>query len=574
MIKLSNGEQRIFPMKKIFAAALVLAVGIVIGVGYTVSADTVYQPSALFDTQLATTISNSTSTTSFTLQQGTDGDGNALTGNMCFTVDGGLSNVEYICGSVSGTAVSNLVRGVSFTDGVTSVTSHLQSHRIGADVKITDFPYLSQITRVLNGVGTLPNYLNYASSIPIVSAPTSSYALPNWGQVTSYVTSVATSGAPDASQSAKGLVQIASPAQIALGTATSTDGTQTLWNVVSAGQYGKTYGATPTVTIQQYNSQLASTTYTFTDTDAAQHLWTVPNLGTNEYIVVTASAGQGANGGATTCPGANGYGAGGGGGGGSTALSNNISYAGTFNLFASGGGGGSGAAGGNCGGSAGGGGGGLGGKISNASTTVTAGTVVYYTIGLRPSAGGNTSGGGVGVGSSGGQGHLNGTTGGTGSGFTSGNGGTGATDTVAGGAGGPSQGYSGNYTQGGIGGSNGNAISSGSFSAGSTSTASGNGSITVVLYYTQGAENVSSTVSGNNFGGTVTVSATTAHLSPTTSTINFSPWNFPVSGVSCMANTWASSLAPFILAENTTSVEFGFGSTIAGNKYDYQCNAY
>jgi hypothetical protein len=41
-----------------------------------------------------------------------------------------------------------------------------------------------------------------------------------------------------------------------------------------------------------------------------------------------------------------------------------------------------------------------------------------------------------------------------------------------------------------------------------------------------------------------------------------------------MANTWASSLAPFILAENTTSVEFGFGSTIAGNKYDYQCNAY
>jgi hypothetical protein len=570
MIKLSNGEQRIFPMKKIaWIAAMVLAAGFALA--YHVLADTVYQPSALFDTQLATAIANNTSTTSFTLQNGKDGDGNLLTGNPCFTVDGGLSNVEYICGSVSGTVVSNLVRGVSFTDGVTSISTHLQSHRIGADVKITDFPYLSQITRVLNGVGTLPNYLNYASSIPIVSAPTSSSALPNWGQVTSYVNSVATSGAPDASQSAKGIVQIATPSQIASGTATSTDGTQTLWNVVSAGQYGKTYGATPTVSIVQYNSQLASSTYTFTDTDAAQHLWTVPNLGTNEYIVVTASAGAGANGGLT--PGAGWSGGGGGGGGGSTALSNSATYgSGTYNLFASGGGAGSGAAGGNCSGASGG-VGGYAGKVTNASTTVTALTTLYYTIGLTGSTGGNGSGS-AGTGSSGGNGHVNGTTGSNGSGLTGGAGGAGATDSISGGVGGVAQGYSGNCSIAGNNGSNGTASAGGTFSAGTVGTSTGNGSITVVLYYTQGAENVSSTVSGNNFGGTVTVSATTTHLSPTTSTINFAPWTIAPTGVSCRATSWASNLSPYILAENTTSVEFGFGSTIAGNKYDYQCNAY
>jgi hypothetical protein len=619
-------------MKKIFAAALVLAVGIVIGVGYTVSADTVYQPSALFDTQLATTIANSTSTTSFTLQKGTDGDGNALTGNMCFTVDGGLSNVEYICGSVSGTVVSSLVRGVSFTDGVTSIASHLQSHRIGADVKVTDFPYLSQITRVLNGVGTLPNYLNYASSISIISAPTSSYALPNWGQVTSYVNSVATSGAPDASQSSKGIVQIATPSQIASGTATSTDGTQTLWNVVSAGQYGKTYGATPTVVTNAYGSATgtASTTVPFnysymgsagsfslptpTDNTPGQTLTAV----TTSSIVITLNGAQG-QGVGTAGGGANGTASGGLGGQvvgtiagpatGTTYYYNIGSYTG-YNF----GGGSGGCAGSNCS-SAGNGGGAT--WISTTST-YSNGTVLMVAGGGGGNSSGGTGGAAGGTTGSAGAGSQSGTNAGGGSGGTQsaggGNGGNGSgTSGGAGGSGGSSQtggaggycvsngqssasgaGGGGGYFGGGGGGGCGYNSGAGTSGAGgggssfikssltSTSTTSGansgNGSLTATYTYTYTwsapSESVSSTVSGNNFGGTVTVSAATTHLSPTTSTINFAPWNFPVTGVSCTANTWASSLAPFILTETTTSVEFGFGSTIAGNKYDYQCNAY
>jgi hypothetical protein len=567
----------------------------------------VYQPSALFDTQLATTIANSTSTTSFTLQKGTDGDGNALTGNMCFTVDGGLSNVEYICGSVSGTVVSSLVRGVSFTDGVTSIASHLQSHRIGADVKVTDFPYLSQITRVLNGVGTLPNYLNYASSISIISAPTSSYALPNWGQVTSYVNSVATSGAPDASQSSKGIVQIATPSQIASGTATSTDGAQTLWNVVSAGQYGKTYGATPTVVSNVYGSATgtASTTYTFNTIGTGN--FTLPTFRTligghavssSVSMVVTVNGsnaggiggqvagtiltpalgttyytGVDIGGGSAGAPGSGTGGVAGQNGGGMSWFSANSTYSNGTVLAVAAGAGGSGGNGWGGGAQPGANGGGTNGNNPSGGNTQCSPILVVPTQsagGTNSYAGGTLTNGSAGLGGNGGQGvsespQSGGGGGGGGAGYYGGAGGVGGCNNGGGYGGGGGQGGS-------------SYITSPFTSTSNTSGGSigGTGSVTVVFTYSYNdpVENVSSTVSGNNFGGTVTVSAATAHLSPTTSTINFAPWNFPVSGVSCTANTWASSLAPFILAKNTTSVEFGFGSTIAGNKYDYQCNAY
>jgi hypothetical protein len=249
--------------------------------------------------------------------------------------------------------------------------------------------------------------------------------------------------------------------------------------------------------------------------------------------------------------------------------------------------------------------GGLGGKSAGtiSSSTAPVGTTLYYIVGQ---AGGNPYGSGC----SGGGGALPGLPGyadgggagcyassaGTGGGGSSwinisnnsstallsagGGGGGGTTATNAGSGGG---GNAGGSCTGGSPGSNANGGGGrGCVAAGVTSVTtstglnSGNGTLTIVytFNYNDPTENVSSTVSGNNFGGTVTVSAATAHLSPTTSTINFAPWTIAPTGVSCMANTWASSLAPFILAENTTSVEFGFGSTIAGNKYDYQCNAY
>ena len=154
-------------------AILILGAAIIIGAGLyaglsnqktqTISlGDTIYSAPPLFETSLATAIS--ASATSMTLVNGTQKDGTALSGSYCFTVDSGFSSVEYICGTASSTSITSLVRGVG-ADGVTSYPALEFAHRSGADVKITDFPVIQQHSRVLNGVGTFPNILSYATSV-------------------------------------------------------------------------------------------------------------------------------------------------------------------------------------------------------------------------------------------------------------------------------------------------------------------------------------------------------------------------------------------------------------------------
>lgn len=216
-MKLRMGSKN-YSMNKFKVFGLVL-IGAAVLFGAAALADTVYQPSALFDTQLNVAMDN-VSTSTMTLQLGVDKSGNALNAFMCFTIDGGLSNVEYVCGSASGTVVSNLVRGIDFTDGVTTSTSRYQKHRIGADVKQTDYPYLSQITRLLSGTGTFPSPLNYAAGV----TPSMLNSNPQSFASVQYVASTAFAGAPNATFLLQGLVQAATTSQLGAGTATGTTG--------------------------------------------------------------------------------------------------------------------------------------------------------------------------------------------------------------------------------------------------------------------------------------------------------------------------------------------------------------
>jgi len=104
------------------------------------------QTPALFETSLATAMA--TGDSSMTMVTGTDKSGNALSGNYCFTIDGGLSNAEYVCGVAAGASVTGLQRGIG-ANGVTTIAGLTFSHRYGADVKITDFPVLQQLGRIL-----------------------------------------------------------------------------------------------------------------------------------------------------------------------------------------------------------------------------------------------------------------------------------------------------------------------------------------------------------------------------------------------------------------------------------------
>ena len=547
--------------------------------------------------------------TSFVTRQGTPITTANIGGIGYATIDAGTSKEENISftgvtQNINGTAVlTGASRGLQDVYPYTATTSLAIAHSGGATVITSNSgAFYSQFNIAPNPSTVTGLWTFDPSAIPSYSsAPTFSNSLQIIDKA--YVDSVATSGAPDASQSAKGLVQIATPSQIASGTATTTDGTQTLWNVVSAGQYGKTYGATPTVTTNNYGNATGtgSTTYTGSFTLPTNGTWlnghyvsssvsmvvtlngtnggtangaggaggqtvgtiATPVLGTSYYIGTNAGGGIGGAAGTGT------GGSVGGPGGGMAWFSANSSYSNANVLMVAAGGGGGGGVGYINGGGYGGNGGGLTGNIGAkngcldfqvAATQSAAGTV--------SSSCGSPTNGAVGSGGNGGAGISEGSQsggggGGGGAGYYGGAGGSGGTNNGGG--------YGGNGGQGGA-----SYIAASTFTSTSTTQggSTGGGATIVFTYsYNDPTESVSSTVSGNNFGGTVTVSAATTHLSPTTSTINFAPWAFQnaPSGVSCNATTWGSSLAPFIIAENTSSVEFGFGSTIAGREYDYNC---
>lgn len=132
-----------------------------------------------FETQLSVAIA--VGDVSFTLNSNLDDDGIALpSGLYYFTLDNGTGIKEYLTGTLAGSAVSG-VKSVS-RQGV-ETSGAVRAHRVGASVIITDF-------------ATYKKYIDNATL----------------------------SGAVDASTSAKGIVQLASQAQILARTASGSVG--------------------------------------------------------------------------------------------------------------------------------------------------------------------------------------------------------------------------------------------------------------------------------------------------------------------------------------------------------------
>lgn len=168
---------------------------------------------AVFQTSLATGIT--ASDTSMTLVTGTDKSGDALSGYTCFNVDEGTASEEFMCGTAAGTAISSLVRGIDPVDGDLEVTALKKVHRRSASVKITDYPSIGIIGRILNGDETLPNILTYDSA-PSFSAGSNELA------TIKYADDLAIAGSPNASTSTKGIAEEATEAEIDAGTAAGT----------------------------------------------------------------------------------------------------------------------------------------------------------------------------------------------------------------------------------------------------------------------------------------------------------------------------------------------------------------
>ena len=545
--------------KLLTAITLIASLATIGSIIYNAQASAVPAIQALFETSLQASIT--TNATSATLVSGADLAGNLLNGYYCFTVDAGTTQNEFMCGNASGTALTNLVRGVNPALGISSNVALEFAHRRGADVKITDAPYLSVYSNIFNGLQSIPAALSYDATVPSYSITGNPYAIPDYQLLQAYVNQVATSGAADASQSSKGLVQIGTTSTLINGVATSTDGVQTLWNVLPTSLYGKTYGPTPTVSSLGYNSSTnatgtASTTYTFSYTGANASF----NLAAKGVIQSNGHSPSSSVSLVVTLDGASG------------AQSDNGSN------------------------------GGLGGQsiATIASTTVPLGTTMYYSIGGQGNTGSGSTGGAGGFadGSNGGGGGSRWAGGGGGSTCIStstistcstptalmiggGGAGGGSVCSVNGGNGGSTYGGAGTCNNGGgaTGGSGlGFANSSLTSIATSTGQNTGNGTLTAVYTYTYNdpAEHVISTASGTNYAATITVATGTVHLtSQTTSTIYFGTWLNNPTGVVCEAQPFSTGggyAEP--VYESVTSVEYLFSASILSSGYENLCQTY
>lgn len=204
--------------KYILGISALIAV-IIVFVTFTTVKDQQYgsalpSATALFETSLQARIS--TSDTSMTLVANSVRGGGALFGYNCFTLDEGLSTSEFVCGSVAGTSVTSLERGLSPADGVTLIPALKFAHRAGADVKITDFPLLERLRDQANGSSTYPYKLSYASE-PTFTAGTDIIDK-------TYADALSFAGVANASTITKGISQIATALQAASSTATGSSG--------------------------------------------------------------------------------------------------------------------------------------------------------------------------------------------------------------------------------------------------------------------------------------------------------------------------------------------------------------
>ena len=103
------------------------------------------QGAAVFETSLQSRISSTD--TSMTLAANSVRGGGTLSGYNCFTIVERRTDMEYVCGTVCGTSVTSLERGVDPLTASTTNSTLQFAHRVGANVKITDFPLIQAVCR-------------------------------------------------------------------------------------------------------------------------------------------------------------------------------------------------------------------------------------------------------------------------------------------------------------------------------------------------------------------------------------------------------------------------------------------
>ena len=199
---------------------------------------------AQFETSLA--VPQATTDTVATLATGY-----LLPGTVCLTVDSNTSLSEYECGTASTTdptLIYNITRGIDTSYGTSSVASNIYPHRVGADVRVTDFPVIQQFSNIFNGIQGITNPILY-SGVSTSTLGTNNNYLATVG----YANSIAVAGAPNASLSQQGLVQQGTALQMAASVGTGSTGAQLF---PSGSLFASSSSATTLIPVTQTNGKL------------------------------------------------------------------------------------------------------------------------------------------------------------------------------------------------------------------------------------------------------------------------------------------------------------------------------
>lgn len=192
-------------------------------------------PLAPADIEFQLSASIAVGATSFTLSSATDDDGNALAAGLyCFTINNGKSNKEYLMGDLSGTTVSNVV---SISRQGVSSSGAANAHRVGDPVIISNFASIQRTVDALRGQIDIDG-----------SNPISYDADPTFNQdqqiiTKKYADDLAIAGAPDSTDSVKGIGERATTAEIDAGTADGSGDTTAPLFVSAARLAGSIYNS-------------------------------------------------------------------------------------------------------------------------------------------------------------------------------------------------------------------------------------------------------------------------------------------------------------------------------------------
>lgn len=263
-------------LKKILGLSLI-AFSLLVGTSKVLAVQIPLNPE-IFETSLAAPML--TTDSSLTLANGTYRDGiTPIVGYVCLTIDVNSPQAEFMCGTASSTNVSISLRGITGNLGTATSSLFIFTHRRGADVRITTYPIVSLLAAILNGQLTIPNVISYASSVA------SSTVGLNGSNVASvdYVNSVALSGAPNASETIKGVVELATNLEAASSTSIGGTGARLVipasisTSTCQVAQFGSNIVSSSTgkLGIGCFDGGLnyvftASTTFTATSTHTAQ----------------------------------------------------------------------------------------------------------------------------------------------------------------------------------------------------------------------------------------------------------------------------------------------------------------